>query len=76
VIISADPFFFSGAGRGAAKYSYKPVTVILPISAIGSHDMHCRAMASVIHEYLDQPFLCMIRGGGGGKIGITVLNRS
>ncbi|MBT5949218.1 MAG: hypothetical protein HOG94_16230 [Nitrospinaceae bacterium] len=61
---------------GAAKYPIKPIKVILATGAGGSHDMHCRAVASVIHEYLGQPFLCTIRGGAGGKIGMTALKRS
>lgn len=60
----------------AAMYPHKPVRVILATGAGGSHDMHCRAVASVIHEYLGQPFLCMVRGGGGGKIGMGALKRS
>jgi len=61
---------------GAAKYPIKPIKVILATGAGGSHDMHCRAVASVIHEYLGQPFLCTVRGGAGGKIGMGVLKRS
>jgi len=61
---------------GAAEYPIKPIKVILATGAGGSHDMHCRAVASVIHEYLGQPFLCTVRGGGGGKIGMTALKRS
>ena len=60
----------------ADKFPTKPVKVILATGAGGSHDMHCRAVASVIHETLGQPFLCTIRGGGGGKIGMGALKRS
>tara|TARA_A100001037_G_scaffold110751_1_gene101005 strand:+ start:10519 stop:11505 length:987 start_codon:yes stop_codon:yes gene_type:complete len=68
--------FFTIVGSADAKYPNKPIKVILATGAGGSHDMHCRAVASVIHEHLGQPFLCTVRGGGGGKIGMTALKRS
>ena len=58
---------FTLVGSADAKYPNKPIKVILATGAGGSHDMHCRAVASVIHEHLGQPFLCTVRGGGGGK---------
>ena len=66
---------FMLVGQANAKYPNRPIKVILATGAGGSHDMHCRAVASVIHEYLGQPFLCTVRGGGGGKIGMTALKR-
>ena len=67
---------FTAPQADAAQYPNRPIKVILATGAGGSHDMHCRAVASVIHEYLGQPFLCTVRGGGGGKIGMTALKRA
>jgi tripartite-type tricarboxylate transporter receptor subunit TctC len=74
--IAAAMVLLAAPQAGAAMYPHKPIRVILATGAGGSHDMHCRAVASVIHETLGQPFLCMVRGGGGGKIGMGILKRS
>ena len=65
---------FAAPQAWADKVPTRPIKVILATGAGGSHDMHCRAVASVIHETLGQPFLCMVRGGG--KIGMGALKRS
>jgi len=63
------------SGEGAS-YPSKPVKVIVPTGAGGSHDMHARALSSVMHTYLGQPLLVQIMGGGGGKRGMTAMKRA
>ncbi len=53
----------------AEDYPTKPVTLIIPVGAGGSHDLTARAMVSVIPQYLGQPIIVQLRPGGGGAIG-------
>jgi tripartite-type tricarboxylate transporter receptor subunit TctC len=58
------------AGPAAAQeFPTKPVTLIIPVGAGGSHDLTARAMAGVIPQYLGQPMIVELRPGGGGAIG-------
>lgn len=56
-------------GHGAEDYPSKPVTLVIPVGAGGSHDLTARAMVSVIPQYLGQPIIIQLRPGGGGAIG-------
>jgi tripartite-type tricarboxylate transporter receptor subunit TctC len=60
-----------GGGPAAADEPFptKPVTLIIPVGAGGSHDLTARALAAVIPQYLGQPMLVELRPGGGGAIG-------
>lgn len=53
----------------AQEYPVKPVTLINPMGAGGSHDLTMRAVASVATDYLGQPVIVQIKSGGGGAIG-------
>jgi tripartite-type tricarboxylate transporter receptor subunit TctC len=53
----------------AQEYPVKPVTLINPMGAGGSHDLTMRAVASVASDYLGQPVIVQIKSGGGGAIG-------
>ena len=58
------------AGPAAAQeFPTKPVTLIIPVGAGGSHDLTARAMAGVIPQYLGQAMIVELRPGGGGAIG-------
>jgi tripartite-type tricarboxylate transporter receptor subunit TctC len=58
------------AGPAAAQeFPTKPVTLIIPVGAGGSHDLTARAMAGVIPQHLGQPMIVELRPGGGGAIG-------
>ena len=41
----------------AADYPDKPITLIIPLGAGGSHDLNARVFTSVIPTYLDQPMV-------------------
>jgi len=67
----------SGAGQAVADtYPSKPIKVIISTGAGGSHDLHSRAVASVIPAYLGQAFIIQMKSGGGGKIGMTALKNA
>lgn len=53
----------------AQEYPAKPITLINPMGAGGSHDLTMRAVASVAADYLGQPVIVQIKSGGGGAIG-------
>jgi tripartite-type tricarboxylate transporter receptor subunit TctC len=60
----------------ADTYPSKPIKVIIATGAGGSHDLHSRAVASVIPAYLGQAFIIQMKSGGGGKIGMNVLKKA
>jgi tripartite-type tricarboxylate transporter receptor subunit TctC len=53
----------------AEDFPTKPVTLLIPVGAGGSHDLTARAMVSVIPQFLGQPMVIQLRPGGGGAIG-------
>jgi tripartite-type tricarboxylate transporter receptor subunit TctC len=52
----------------AQEYPTKPVTLVIPFGAGGSHDLTARAVTSVAADYLGQPMLVQPKPGGGGAI--------
>ena len=52
----------------AQTFPAKPVTLVIPFGAGGSHDLTARALASVGHNYLGQPLVVQLKPGGGGAI--------
>ena len=59
----------AAAGLAAEEFPTKPVTLIIPVGAGGSHDLTAREMVPVIQQYLGQPLIVELRPGGGGAIG-------
>jgi tripartite-type tricarboxylate transporter receptor subunit TctC len=59
----------AGAAAGQKAYPGKPVTLVIPVGAGGSHDLTARALVAVVPQYLGQPMLVELRPGGGGAIG-------
>jgi tripartite-type tricarboxylate transporter receptor subunit TctC len=58
------------------EFPTKPITLINPMGAGGSHDLVLRAVTSVAHDYLGQPMVMQIRAGGGGAIGSESVARA
>jgi tripartite-type tricarboxylate transporter receptor subunit TctC len=59
-----------GWGTGQAQeFPTKPITLIIPSGAGGSHDLTARAVTSVANEYLGHPIIIQLKPGGGGAIG-------
>ncbi len=59
----------AAAAPAAEEFPSKPVTLVIPVGAGGSHDLTARAMVPVIQQYLGQPLIVELRPGGGGAIG-------
>ncbi len=60
----------------AEEFPTKPVTLVLPVGAGGSHDLTARALASVAPQYLGQPLIIQLKPGGGGAIGSDYVAKS
>jgi len=53
----------------ADAFPEKPITVIIPLGAGGSHDLNARVFTSVIPTYLGQPMIVKLMPGAAGQIG-------
>lgn len=47
----------------------RPITLVLPMSAGGSHDLHARGITGVISDILGQPMVVKLVPGGAGMKG-------
>ena len=54
-----------------AEYPQKPITMIIPLGAGGSHDLNAREIASVLPSYLGQPVIVQLMPGSGGQVGTS-----
>ncbi len=59
-----------GLGSAAlAEYPEKPITLVIPLGAGGSHDLNARVITSIIPQYLDQAMIVRLSPGAGGQKG-------
>ena len=65
-----------GLAHAAEEFPAKPVTLVIPVGAGGSHDLTARAVASVAPQYLGQPLIIQLKPGGGGAIGEDFVAKS
>jgi tripartite-type tricarboxylate transporter receptor subunit TctC len=61
---------------GAEKFPSRPIELVIPFSAGGSHDAHARAIVSVTPGIIDQPMLVRLMPGGTGAIAAQYVARS
>lgn len=64
------------APKAEEKYPTKPVELIIPFGAGGSHDLHARAIAGAIPSYLGQPLMVVLKPGGSGGVGADFVAKS
>ncbi|MEM7462603.1 MAG: tripartite tricarboxylate transporter substrate binding protein [Pseudomonadota bacterium] len=57
------------AGVATAEYPEKPVTMVIPLGAGGSHDLNARVITSIIPTYLNQAMIVRLTPGAGGQKG-------
>ena len=62
----------------AAQEAYpdRPITMILPLGAGGSHDINARVVTSILPTYLEQPVVVRLMPGGSGQIGTAAAAES
>jgi len=53
----------------AADYPEKPISLVIPLGAGGSHDLNARVMTSVIPQYLNQAMIVQLSPGAAGQKG-------
>ena len=58
-----------GVGSVKAEYPDKPITLILPLGAGGSHDRNARVFTSVIPSYLGNALIVKLMPGASGQVG-------
>src|SRR2546426_7297584 len=58
-----------GAVSTAQEFPTKPIELVIPYAAGGSHDLTARAPTSVAHPYIRQPMLVGLKPSGGEAIG-------
>jgi tripartite-type tricarboxylate transporter receptor subunit TctC len=60
----------------AQEFPSKPVTLVIPFGAGGSHDLTARAVTSAASDYLGQPILVQLKPGGGGAIASDFVSKA
>ena len=71
--------FLVSLGFGTAmadNYPSKPITMIIPLGAGGSHDLNARVFTSVIPTYLNQAIIIKLMPGAGGQTGTAAAVRA
>jgi tripartite-type tricarboxylate transporter receptor subunit TctC len=54
-----------------AEFPDRPITVVIPLGAGGSHDLHARGITPILSEILGQPVVVSLVPGGAGMKGTT-----
>jgi tripartite-type tricarboxylate transporter receptor subunit TctC len=54
-----------------AEYPDRPITVVIPLGAGGSHDLHARGITPILSDILGQPVVVSLVPGGAGMKGTT-----
>ncbi len=60
----------------AAGFPEKPITLILPVGAGGSHDRNARVFTSVIPQYLGNAIIVKLMPGASGQTGTAAAARA
>jgi tripartite-type tricarboxylate transporter receptor subunit TctC len=76
VRLAAFVMVSAGAAGTAQEFPTKPIELVIPYAAGGSHDLTARALASVAHQYIGQPMLVALKPGGGGAVGSQAVIRA
>lgn len=59
----------STLGVAQAEYPEKPITMVIPFGAGGSHDLNARVITSTLQTYLNTPVIVRLTPGAGGQKG-------
>ena len=63
-------------GAAQAEYPEKPITLVIPFGAGGSHDLNARVVTSIIPSYLNQAMIVQLSPGAGGQKGSAEVAKS
>ncbi|WP_164730421.1 Bug family tripartite tricarboxylate transporter substrate binding protein [Pelagibacterium montanilacus] len=59
----------TGTAMAQDDFPNRPLTMIIPLGAGGSHDLNARVITSVLPEILGQPVVVQLMPGAGGQTG-------
>ena len=76
IALAAVLLAFTGTSVVADSYPSKPITLILPLGAGGSHDLNARVFTSVIPQYLNQAMIVKLMPGASGQKGTAAAAKS
>ena len=76
ILVAAVLIGLAATPAAAQEFPTKPIELVLPFGAGGSHDLTARAVASVAQPYLGQPLLVVLKPGGGGAVGSQHVSRA
>lgn len=65
-LILASLAFWGPTTANAAEYPEKPIVVVLPFGAGGSHDLHARGITSIMADIIGQPMIVKLLPGAAG----------
>jgi tripartite-type tricarboxylate transporter receptor subunit TctC len=65
-----------GLAPASAEYPEKPITLVIPLGAGGSHDLNARVITSIIPAYLNQAMIVRLTPGSGGQKGTLEVAKS
>lgn len=70
-VAAAGLAFAASMGMATAQSDFpqKPITMVIPLGAGGSHDLNARVITSIIPTYLGQPVIVRLTPGAGGQKG-------
>lgn len=68
-LVACMAVFVGAAPVLADQYPSKPITLIIPLGAGGSHDLNARVFTSVIPTYLGQAMVVKLMPGAAGQTG-------
>ena len=69
IAVAAGLALTASFGAAQAEYPEKPITMVIPLGAGGSHDLNARVITSIIPTYLDQAMIVRLTPGAGGQKG-------
>ena len=70
LFIAAGIAISFSVGIVQAEYPEKPITMVIPFGAGGSHDLNARVITSTIPQFLDQAMIVRLTPGAGGQKGV------
>jgi tripartite-type tricarboxylate transporter receptor subunit TctC len=74
--IVASFVFLGQSMLPAQDYPTKPINLIVPSAPGGQAELMIRTLSPLSQEVLGQPLIIQVRPGGGGAVGIELLNQA
>ena len=76
IFLIAVALLASPLAASAGEYPDRPITLVLPLGAGGSHDLHARGITSIIADILGQPMIVKLIPGGAAMKGTAFVAKS